>query len=352
YLLGVFIIGSALEDSQLVEKLALKLCHSAVNQKRILLKLVYLFGISSALLLNDTVAIIGASVVVILINSIKAIPRPYIYATAFSVTIGSVMSPIGNPQNLLIANAFQSGAFIYFFTYLFIPTMICLFICYWVITKIYSKALSQPIQFISENITINPYKRIICLLSLVVFLLLVVMKILLSSLDNSVHISFAIIALVPAIFILLLYPSRTLVMKNIDWRTIVFFIGMFVLIHAVWLTGILQYSFNGHHNWFNHVLPVLIISIILSQIVSNAPMVILVLPLIASSGGGQTELLALAAGSTIAGNFTILGAASNVIIFQYAIRKGIDCFSFGSFIVIGSLITLPCILIYYLFLTF
>ena len=57
----------------------------------------------------------------------------------------------------------------------------------------------------------------------------------------------------------------------------------------------------------------------------------------------------LAASSTIAGNLTILGAASSIIIIQAAESKGVKAFTFFEFLKIGSVITLVNILVYYLF---
>lgn len=91
-------------------------------------------------------------------------------------------------------------------------------------------------------------------------------------------------------------------------------------------------------------------SIFLSQFISNVPLVALYLPLLQQQGAGLVELVALAAGSTIAGNLFVLGAASNVIIIQNAEERGVYI-SFLDFAKIGVLVTLVNFLVYWAFIS-
>lgn len=68
-----------------------------------MLVIVFVLGFSAALLMNDTIAIVGTPIILQLGKSQKHITKPLLFALAFAITIGSVISPIGNPQNLLIA---------------------------------------------------------------------------------------------------------------------------------------------------------------------------------------------------------------------------------------------------------
>ena len=94
---------------------------------------------------------------------------------------------------------------------------------------------------------------------------------------------------------------------------------------------------------------VLGVSVVLSQFVSNVPFVALYMPLLLEAGGGATEMIALAAGSTIAGNLLILGAASNVIIIQNAEKEG-QTLTFVEFARVGIPLTVLNCLTYWLFL--
>ena len=94
---------------------------------------------------------------------------------------------------------------------------------------------------------------------------------------------------------------------------------------------------------------ILTVSVILSQFISNVPLVALYLPVLQNLGATTKELMALAAGSTIAGNLSILGAASNVIIIQNAEKKGGETITFREFVKIGVPVTAVNVLVYWLF---
>ena len=92
---------------------------------------------------------------------------------------------------------------------------------------------------------------------------------------------------------------------------------------------------------------VLGISVLLSQLISNVPLVALYLPLV--EGAGTATLMALAAGSTVAGNLLLLGAASNIIVVQSAERHGATV-TFLDFARVGIPLTTLNVLVYWWFL--
>ena len=146
----------------------------------------------------------------------------------------------------------------------------------------------------------------------------------------------------------LLSKKRVEILKNIDWSTLVFFVSMFVLMQSVWISGTCQELLARLSPELGSVSMILALSIGLSQLISNVPFVALYLPAMGSTVS-QGQLMALAAGSTIAGNLLILGAASNVIIIQNAEKEG-KTISFVEFSRIGILITILDAIIYFIFL--
>jgi len=112
---------------------------------------------------------------------------------------------------------------------------------------------------------------------------------------------------------------------------------MFILMESVWQTGFFQSFLEAGHDWSVPV--ILTTSVIFSQFISNVPFVALVEPMIQNTGASVSDLMALAAGSTIAGNLTILGAASNVIIIQNAEKQGYTL-SFCEFAKVGIPLTI------------
>jgi Na+/H+ antiporter NhaD/arsenite permease-like protein len=95
---------------------------------------------------------------------------------------------------------------------------------------------------------------------------------------------------------------------------------------------------------------ILATSVVISQFVSNVPFVALFQPMILQVGGSTVQLMALAAGSTIAGNLTILGAASNVIIIQNAEKQG-ETLTFWEFAKVGLPLTVIQVAVYWAFLS-
>jgi Na+/H+ antiporter NhaD/arsenite permease-like protein len=90
---------------------------------------------------------------------------------------------------------------------------------------------------------------------------------------------------------------------------------------------------------------ILVTSVVISQFISNVPFVALFQPMILQAGGSTEQLMALAAGSTIAGNLTILGAASNVIIIQNAEKQG-ETLTFWEFARVGLPLTILQVAVY------
>jgi Na+/H+ antiporter NhaD/arsenite permease-like protein len=182
-----------------------------------------------------------------------------------------------------------------------------------------------------------------------IVILLVGVKILIGLLGNGDILRLPHIALAAALPILVGSRLRWRVLRRIDWQTLVFFASMFVLMESVWETG-----------FFQHVLAdlpwdprapgmILSVSVVLSQLISNVPLVALYQPLILHAGAGVPELMALAAGSTIAGNLFILGAASNVIIIQNAEKRKGGTISFLEFARAGIPLTLLNAGVYWIF---
>jgi Na+/H+ antiporter NhaD/arsenite permease-like protein len=127
---------------------------------------------------------------------------------------------------------------------------------------------------------------------------------------------------------------------------------MFVLMQSVWDSGYFQNVIANLQLNLQSIGIIMAVSIVLSQLISNVPLVALYLPVLSHLGTATKEMMALAAGSTIAGNFSILGAASNVIIIQNAEKKAGETLTFWEFVRIGIPLTAVNALVYWLFFLF
>lgn len=101
FLFGMFVVGQALEESGYLSHVSYKVFRRAATRDTLVMMVVAGAGLASAVLMNDTLAIIGTPVVLLLARKHGMRPAMLLLALAFAVTTGSVMSPIGNPQNSL-----------------------------------------------------------------------------------------------------------------------------------------------------------------------------------------------------------------------------------------------------------
>jgi Na+/H+ antiporter NhaD/arsenite permease-like protein len=352
FLFGMFIVGVALVESGYLSHLAYRLFKMANSSDKLLLTVLFGMGLASAFLMNDTLAIIGTPVLMLLAKQCKLPPKLMLLTLAFAVTIGSVMSPIGNPQNVLIAiNGNVPDTFVTFFHFLLLPTLVNLFLAF-VLLRLFFKNDLQTCVIEHHEEPLKDHKlAALSKLSLVLIGVLVAGKIITVILNIPVNFRLTYIALVPAAPIVALSPRRVEVIKKIDWRTLVFFAAMFVLMESVWESGFFRSVITGLSLNITSIVSILLVGTLLSQLISNVPMVALYLPMLINAGASTKELMALAAGSTIAGNLFILGAASNIIIIQNAEKKFGETITFLDFAKIGIILTTINLLVYWLFLT-
>lgn len=353
FLFGMFVVGRALEDSGFLEHLLGKFFCSMKSTDGLILSIMLVFGLFSALVMNDTIAIVGTPAVLMLSRQRGVNAKMLMMALAFSVTIGSVASPIGNPQNLLIAmNGGMTNPFLAFGTKLFIPTLINLVLAFFMLKLFFKPQVSNQHEFDKVKLTPrNPQLEALSKISLLLVGVLVMAKVGLIAFSLPFDFKLTYIAVIAMLPILLFSRGRFSIIKRIDWQTLVFFASMFVLMQSVWDSGVFQELMNGSGFNFASVPVILIISVVFSQFLSNVPLVALYLPVLGKLGAGQSQFIALAAGSTVAGNMFILGAASTVIIIENAERRTGDTITFAEFAKVGVPLTIINVFVYWIYLT-
>lgn len=350
FLFGMFVIGSAMEKSGYLSRISAFFFGRARNVDQLILMLLFVMGMLSALLMNDTLAIVGTPIVLGFAKRYQISTKLLLLTLAFAVTTGSVLSPIGNPQNLLVAT--QGGfenPFITFMQYLFLPTMICILIAYTFLRVFYRKEFKTLEIVDDSNTTHDNGLTRLSKISFILVFVLIIAKIVLIFILPGFDFRLTYIALIACLPVLIGSSRRVEIVHDIDWETLVFFASMFILMTSVWNSGVIQFLLEDYASLISSVPVILLLSVTLSQVLSNVPLVALYLPLLAETSASIASYVALAAGSTIAGNMFILGAASNVIIIQNAERNG-ETISFWEFTRIGVPLTIVQLLIYVLFL--
>lgn len=352
FLFGVFVVGQALESSGYLFDLSYRFFKRARTADDLILMILFVGGAASALLMNDTLAIIGTPLVLLLAKQHRMAPQALLLALAFAVTLGSVPSPIGNPQNLLIAIYGDfSNPFVQFAQKLIVPTVINMMIAFFMLKRFYRESFHGDTLVHVRHELRDPTLARLARFSLALLIILLLVKVTLAFFDTGFDFRLTWMALIAAAPVLLFSRQRWHVLRHVDWRTLIFFAAMFVLMSAVWHSGFIQWWMTQWNGELATVPMVLFVSVLLSQLVSNVPLVALYMPVLMHAGVSSNVLIALAAGSTVAGNMLILGAASNVIIIQSAENKTRHTIGFLEFARIGIPLAFINTVVYWLFLS-
>lgn len=363
FLFGMFSIVSALDRSGVLRWIAIKMLSKAKTPNALLMMFVVGMGLLSAFLVNDAIALMGIPLVIYISKHLGIKPNVFLIALAFGITIGSVMTPIGNPQNLLIA--LQSGIplpLVNFLKFLAVPTLINLFLTYYILKIYFKKDLVQShyslnSTILKDHVIENPRLAKISIIVLVITMT----DFFVSEVLHFMHLAeirISVVAMAGAAILYAVSVERRDIMKGVDYSVLIFFVAMFVVTAALWSSGTVS-IFMKHlpvpdpKNVFQSSALISAYSISFGQILSNVPFVALYNHVMIDNGFTGAHIvqwMMLAATSTIAGNFTILGAASTIIIIQATESRGVKAFTFLEFLKIGSIITVVNVAIYYLFL--
>lgn len=317
----------------------------------IMLKVFLSSAALSLALSNDGVAG-GLTPIIVALANLGLNIKPLLYAIAFGVTIGSVALPIGNPQNLLIA--LESGMpkpFIVFTLNLLPPTLINLALTYPLLLLLFRRELSVPIIVRTNHDP--PMDTWLSRLALITLAILIPLYFISDLYLISPYLTPVTLTLIGASVIYAASSRRREILYNVEWSTIVFFIGLFIVSYGALKSGVLGLIAN-YLPQPTTLWGIFIAGLLLSQVISNVPLVAIYLPVMMSMGVRSTDYsawLALAASSTIAGNLTLLGAASNVIISEASERRGQGGFGFLEFMKYGLPVTALNAAIYYLWLS-
>jgi len=293
--------------------------------------IIVISAVLSALFLNDTIVLMMTPLVIEIALLAARNPLPYLIALAVSANIGSAATFIGNPQNILIGAV--SG--IPFFTYTLkalLPSAFGLAVSWLIIKTVFRKEFDRSHFAISPSSGIPVYKPLLykCFFSIAI-------------LAAGIAAGFPVTqsALVSAAFLVItrrVNPGR--VFSDIDFSILVFFSGLFVITGALSQLDFYKTLISASGNLISESIPLFsAVSLILSNIVSNVPAVMLLRPVAEQSARPEVMWSALALSSTYAGNLTLLGSVANLIVAETAARMNIKL-SFTDYLKAGLPITI------------
>jgi len=298
-------------------RVTLQIADLRVSPPALLAAVITVVGALSAVFSNDVICLAIAPVLADACLERRLDPVPYLLGLACAANVGSAATLIGNPQNMLIGQVLELS-FAGYFLEAIAPVLLGLAavwaILAWQTRGRWRTVLDDPPP--ERRREDAPYDRWQTIKGLGVACALVG-TFLFSDLPRDV------VALVGAGLLLMsrrLHSNKMLGL--VDWELLVLFIGLFVVNHALAQTGLTEQAVAALTNAgvpLAESRPLFAATLVLSNIVSNVPAVMLLLPVATEPFSGP--MLALV--STLAGNLLIVGSIANIIVVDAARRRGI-----------------------------
>ncbi|GGU17062.1 SLC13 family permease [Lentzea flava] len=334
-LLGMMIIVGVIKQTGLFEYLAIAAAKRARGKPfAVLAMFVVITAVASAALDNVTTVLLIAPVTFLVCDRLGLNPIPFLIAEVLASNIGGTATLIGDPPNIIIAS--RAGlSFNDFLVHLapFIVVLMVVFVvvCRWLFRDAfhYDEDRVAEVMALSEREAIRD-KRLLWQSLLVLALVLLGFV-----LHSALHLEPSVVALLGAGLLVLISKVTTEdAIADVEWETLVFFMGLFVMVGALVKTGVIDEvsetlagAVGGEP--LVAVMGLLVISALLSAVVDNIPYVATMSPivgeLVAAQGHTpQAESMwwSLALGADLGGNATAVGASANVVVLGLAARNG------------------------------
>ncbi len=370
-LIGMMVIINIVRETGLFEVLAIWAAQRAdAKPFRLLVLLAILTAALSAMLDNVTTVLLMAPVTLAIAKRLELNPIPFLMAEALASNIGGTATLVGDPPNIMIASKAELGYldFLVVMGPIVIVIMIAFLATLWVIfgrTMTVAPHLREAVLALSSREAVPDA----AFLRRCLFLLVVVNVGF--CLHAFVRLEPATIALLGASLFMVIGHARhkpkdseeLTYLAEVEWKTIFFFIGLFILVGGLVKVGVIRYLADQlvavtKGNLTGSTMTVLWGSAILSAVVDNIPYVAAMNPLIVDLARSlhpeitdyatlvhQPDIIplwwALALGACLGGNGTIIGASANVVIVDIARKAGYritfwQFFRFGFPVMIGS----------------
>jgi len=352
-LAGMMIIANSLQKSGLFQWLAGKVIDLARGEPfRVLLLLSGLTAVMSAFLDNVTTVVLIVPVTLFVSEALGITPVPFLISAILASNIGGAATLIGDPPNIIIASA--SGLDFAAFVANMAPVVLVVYAAFMGLIALFFRGQlfvsrekrAEAMAISEEGMIVDP--------ALMVRGLVVLGFVILGFLFHGVlHLEAATIAMSGAV--VLLFISRLEVheaITEIEWTTLLFFLGLFILVEALIKVGFVEMAARGLLNVTNGdqgatAMLLLWGSGVASGIIDNIPYTATMVPIVQELGRTmEVEPLwwSLALGACLGGNATAVGASANVIVISMAERAG-HRISFRHFLRYGVIVTVVSLVI-------
>ncbi|GGR92673.1 membrane protein [Streptomyces humidus] len=349
-LMGMMMIVGVLKKTGMFEYLAIWSVKKArAKPFRVMAMLVVITAVASALLDNVTTVLLIAPVTLLVCERLALPAVPFLIAEVMASNIGGTATLVGDPPNIIIAS--RAGLTFNDFLVHLAPIVVVLVIALLVLCRVmfrksfvYDGDRAAEIMALEEREAIKD--RTLLIQGLVVLALVVVGFVL----HPVLHYEPSVVALLGAGLLIALSTAETgEVLQEVEWPTLAFFAGLFIMIGGLIETGVIGEISKAladviGDNELGGSMTMLSASAVLSGIVDNIPYVATMAPitsdLVQNMGGGSDHVMwwALALGADLGGNATAIGASANVVVLGIAERNR-QPISFWQFTKYGLVVT-------------
>jgi Na+/H+ antiporter NhaD/arsenite permease-like protein len=315
-LFGMMVLSAQLRMGGVYRALTVKVARWAAGPPVLLAAVVGLVGVLSAALTNDIVCLAVAPVVLRICEERRLDPVPFLLGVACAANVGSAATLVGNPQNILIGEAL-SLSFARYLALSVAPAALGLVAVWAIVAATYRARWEGSVREVVTHAPALPaLDRWQAGKGLVLTIAAMAAFVWGAWPRDLVALAAAGIVLTGRRF-----HSRDM-LGLVDWQLLVLFVGLFVVNGALADTGLVAQGLAslasrgvqvGHPAWLFGL------GAGLSNVVSNVPAVMLLLP----AAAGHREGAALALASTLAGNLLIVGSIANIIVIEQARGRGV-----------------------------
>ncbi len=353
-LFGMMLFVAVVKRSGLFEVLSVMCVRGARgNPWRIMLLLVLLTAVLSALLDNVTTVLLIGPMTVTICKLLDLNPLPYFMTEILSSNIGGTATLVGDPPNIMIGSA-AGFSFADFLVYDAPVVVVILAVVLVIFYFLYGRKMSvsdRSVQKVME-LDAGSYVKSGRLLKLSVAMIAVVVAGFM--MHEQLGVESGVVAMTAGGLMLLL--SREPIeeaLLDVEWTTLVFFAGLFIVVGALSETGVILLLANAlidatQGNLFALMMILLIGSAVISSFLDNIPFVATMIPILLAIEGTGMDVTplwwSLSLGACLGGNGTLIGASANVVLSDVAKKNGYEL-TFLTFLKTGFPLMLLTVLI-------
>lgn len=334
-LIGMMIIVNITAETGLFKYMAVWSAKKAGGHPvKILIYLSVITAVGSAFLDNVTTVLLMVPVTYSITRQLRVDPIPYMIAIIIASNTGGTATMIGDPPNIMIGSRVPELTFIAFIQHL-TPVVVLIMAAFLpLLVLMFRKRIKTTPELMRQVMELNEKEMITNRKLLIQSLSVLLLTIAGFFLHQLLHLESATIALAGAFILLLLTGEHMMeqAIGKVEWTTIFFFVGLFVLVSGLIETGVIARLAKQALEWTGGNLAassmlILWLSGIASAFVDNIPFVATMIPLIQEMGHGGISNLeplwwSLSLGACLGGNGTLIGASANLVTAGLSAKEG------------------------------